>query len=127
MEVRILKLLQFPRLLVEEGLELEDCPHAGMYDGVDRRCLDCYQGIECEWLGNSDAFSALEVRRPGGLSKTLEVSLCYVQAAIAEWGHDLRSCHCQACNWHREARNVCDQIRDQRRVGCGSAPPTVEV
>jgi len=109
MKNRILELLEFPRELVRGDMDLEECPHQGLYDLHDKICLECDQGEECDWLYGNDEFAALELHDQAQLLKALGFGLCYVRAAIAQWNHNIHVCQCTACSWFKQAQKTYDE------------------
>ncbi|HKJ08861.1 MAG TPA: hypothetical protein VKA76_07235 [Gammaproteobacteria bacterium] len=110
-EDKVVNLLDFPRYQVREYLDLSGCPHSGYYDAHDRRCRDCEFGMECEWLNRNDEIATLKQQRLEELDKALDLGICYVQSRATGWGHDTRACHCDSCEWLREAQRTRSQVQ----------------
>ena len=111
MKQQIIELLAFPRTLVRDHLELETCPHNGFFDQGDMRCLQCENGMECEWLYSNDEFAALQKHSLKRLTDALEFAVFYVEAEIARWGHDTLSCSCDSCKWLRRAQQMVEEVQ----------------
>lgn len=107
----LIETLSYPRELVRNDIELDDCPHSGLYDDEDGRCLACPQQPECEWLYNNEEFVALQQRSIGEILAAVEIALDYVAAQIAYWEHDSKQCGCTSCAWLRHALCLVDQAR----------------
>lgn len=103
--------LSYPRELVRDNLELEECPHTGLYDNEDGKCIACPQQSECEWLYNNEAFAALEKKPIAEILAALEIASDYVTAQVAYWEHDSRRCGCTSCSWLRNTLRLVDKAR----------------
>lgn len=102
--------LEFPRSLVRDNLDLQECVHNGNYAADDDECRQCVQGFECEWLYGNDEFVALDRKPLKELAAALDFALEFVDMRISEWGHNRGSCRCEACAWRREAQRLADRI-----------------
>lgn len=111
MKARIIKALAYPREFVHSNLRLEDCPHNGMYDDADARCLTCDDRYECGWLYDNDEFVTLEQKSVKQLVEALEFALDLVTAEASRWEHDSEHCHCEICTWMREARELLNEVQ----------------
>jgi hypothetical protein len=107
----IIDALSYPREVLRNYMELDNCPHNGLYDGTDGKCLACPQRIECEWLYSNEAFAALEKKPFAEILAALENGLEYVTAQISYWEHDSRQCGCESCAWLRDAQRLVDKAR----------------
>ncbi len=107
----LIEALSYPRELVRNDMDLDDCPHNGLYDNEDGRCLACPQRPECEWLYDNEEFAALEQKSIAEILAALEIASDYVAAQIAYWEHDSRQCGCTSCTWLRDALRLVDQAR----------------
>lgn len=110
MNDRILQLLELPRKLVHGEMELEGCPHDGMFDSRDHQCIDCPQGPECQWLCSNDEFASLQTHSTRELLQALDFAIVYIHGALIKWDHQPDSCACAVCNWHRQARETYDTL-----------------
>ncbi|MGA7802316.1 MAG: hypothetical protein WCC36_16075 [Gammaproteobacteria bacterium] len=111
-EDKVINLLDFPRFQVREYLDLDGCAHSGNYDRDDRECRQCGFGMECEWLNRNDEIAMLKQRRLEELDHALDTAISYVQARAAGWEHDTRTCHCDSCEWLREAEHTRREVQD---------------
>jgi hypothetical protein len=109
MRQALIQALTYPRELVRNNLELDECPHAGLYDDEDGRCIACPQQSECEWLYHNEAFAALEKRPIADIRAAVEIAADYVTAQVAYWEHDSRRCRCTSCSWLRNALRLIDE------------------
>jgi len=100
----IIAALKYPRTLIGAGLELERCPHGGMYTDDDPRCVACENAPECEWLFHNGEFAALTEKPVHDLVGALEYALLHVSAFASTAGHDLSNCDCANCCWVRNAQ-----------------------
>jgi len=101
---RIIGLLIEIRGLVRSSIEVEHCPHAGFYDGEDRRCQACAGAPECRWLNDNDELVALERKSMSELADALGFAIDRVDIEVRRWGHAPRRCPCRICTWLRDAR-----------------------
>jgi hypothetical protein len=111
MRQNLIEALSYPRELVRNNLELDDCPHAGLYDDEDGRCIACPQQSDCEWLYNNEGFAALEKKPIAEILAALEIASDYVAAQVTYWEHDSRRCGCTSCSWLRGALRLVDKAR----------------
>ncbi len=111
MRQRLIEALSYPRELVRNDMDLDDCPHNGLYDDEDGRCLACPQQPECEWLYNNEEFVALEQKPIAEILAALEIASDYVGAQITYWEHDSRRCRCTSCTWLRDTLRLVDEAR----------------
>jgi hypothetical protein len=111
MRQSLIEALSYPRELVRNDMDLDDCPHSGLYDDEDGRCLACPQQPECEWLYNNEEFAALGQKPVAEILAALEIASDYVAAQIAYWEHDSRQCGCTSCTWLGEASRLVDKAR----------------
>lgn len=102
----LIELLAYPRYHLRDELEVElgACVHDGRYDNHDPHCILCQNRAECRWLFDNDEFTALKLHSKDQLLQALEFALEYVDSVVARWGHDVRLCHCDACQWLRKTR-----------------------
>jgi hypothetical protein len=109
--------LSYPRELMSADMELDSCPHNGLYDDDDGRCLACVQQPECEWLFDNEAFAALERKPIGEILRALETASDYVAAQVAYWHHDSRQCGCTSCTWLRDTLRLVEKARAESHSG----------
>ena len=109
MKQALIDALKYPRELVRTNLELDECPHAGLYDNEDGKCIACPQQSECEWLYHNEGFAALEKKPIAEILTALEIASDYVAAQVTYWEHDSRRCGCTSCSWLRDALRLVDQ------------------
>ena len=108
----IIDLLEFPRRLLRDDVDLEDCPHAGHFAPSDRACRVCEARAECEWLYHNDACVALAAKPLDAALDALDAAILYVDARATRAGHARHGCGCEACIWLRKARKA----RETRRA-----------
>jgi hypothetical protein len=107
----LIEALKYPRELVRDNLELDECPHAGLYDNEDGKCIACPQQSECEWLYNNEGFAALGKKPITQILTALEIAADYVAAQVTYWEHDSGRCGCTSCSWLRDALRLVDEAR----------------
>jgi hypothetical protein len=107
---RIIKMLDFPRMLVRSDIDFENCTHAGNFAPGDPVCADCASRLECSWLYHNDDFSGLSQKGLPHLVKALQFALDYVDASSFRAGHrPKRNCSCELCAWLSSARELYDE------------------
>lgn len=106
MRENIIEILQYPRYEMHDLLDIEHCPHAGNFNATDTCCLKCDNVLECRWLYENDECAALERKSDASLLAALESALEYVDGTIAELGHNISECQCDACRWLKRAESV---------------------
>jgi hypothetical protein len=110
LESRLIKTLEFPRYLVRAELDLEDCPHDGVFAAHDLRCQECLNGDDCHWLYDTDDTIPLEHRSLDQLIDALGYALESISGLLNQDEHDPH-CHCQTCLWCREADALYGEVR----------------
>ena len=111
MKSRIIRALRYPRALMRGNIALDQCTHSGHYNESDQECGDCYYGLECEWLFGNDESVAVEEKSLPALIEALEYCHGYVDAHTTEWGHDSKSCPCEACAWLRDTEELMTDLQ----------------
>lgn len=111
MRQSLIEALAYPRELVRNNMELDECPHSGFYDHEDGRCLTCSQQPDCEWLYNTEEFAALGQKPTNEILAALEIASDYVAAQTTYWEHDSWRCGCTSCTWLRDTLRLLDQAR----------------
>ena len=111
MRERLIELLRFPRYQLRGELDLQDCVHDGRYAATDPECLACQAKEECRWLYNNDEFAALSAMPDRRLIKAMIFVIEHMDTLVLQWGHDERFCHCDACEWLRQAREVLGELQ----------------
>jgi hypothetical protein len=105
---QIIEALAFPRKLVQDSLDLHQCPHGGFFSPAETGCQDCDDRAECQWLYHYDEFAAMENKPVAVLVDALDFALTYVRAQVATWEHDSQGCRCDACRWLRASEKLYD-------------------
>jgi hypothetical protein len=113
MKNQILGLLAFPRALLRDDIEFDDCPHSGNFAIEDAGCQECGAGVECAWLYSNEEYAALEDRSLEELIDSLDFARAYVEFRVDRWGHNRRTCSCEACRWVRNAGRVLQSTLDR--------------
>ncbi len=110
MRQKITSTLVYPRLLVGDRLDLDNCQHSGLYDSAGQDCQDCDAEPECEWLYDTEEFLLLQKRPMERMVEALEFALGYVGGEIARAKHNRQRCACEMCVWLRDAQRLCEEI-----------------
>ena len=108
---KLLNALDYPRFLVRDHLDLDECRHQGNYDRYDPKCGACSQQPECKWLVSHDEFSALEQKSTADLLESVKFAWLYVDAHVTFWGHNRHACACDACRWLRATNRLIEQAQ----------------
>jgi hypothetical protein len=102
----IIGMLDFPRSLARDNLDIDNCDHAGNYAERDSTCQVCEARLECSWLYRNDEFSALSKKPLEQLEEAFDFAVAYVDAWSVRIKHKSRTCPCHGCLWLREARKL---------------------
>ena len=102
----IIETLNYPRYELRDNLDLEHCIHGGNFDAHDSRCLGCDCEFECRWLYENDECSATQEKTIAVLIKAMESAMEYVDARVADLGHNVSECQCDACDWLKHAESI---------------------
>ncbi len=115
MRRRIIEALTYPRMMLLDNLDGEECPEQLYFNPAREWCQTCEQGIECHWLTSNEEFRVL-VREPiESLSKSLQFCIDYVNAQCVDASHNVRRCPCESCRWIKSARRLESEYRHKRR------------
>ncbi len=106
MKTEIIDTLEFPRQIIRGHVPIETCEHAGNFSSSDTRCLVCETRLECEWLYYNDESAALTEKPLDVVVDALDSAVLYVDACVTRAVHNARMCHCEACDWLRQARRL---------------------
>ena len=112
MRQQIISKLIYPRLLVKDHLDLDDCDHSGRYDLAARDCEKCDDEPECHWLYDTDEFELLQQRPLEELVDALEFALGYVGAEVSRLRHSRQRCNCESCVWLRDALRLFEAVQE---------------
>ena len=98
----LIELLDYPRFIAEQKIDLQDCRHSSFYNRSDPACRTCDNEAECRWLNGHDERSVLESKSDRELITALDFAIDFVdsQRHISEskmWDLDCAS-------WLQEAR-----------------------
>lgn len=106
MKSEIIEALAFPREMIRGNVPFETCEHAGNFASRDPQCGVCESRLECEWLYHNDEFSGLTEKPLEALIEALQSAILYVDACVSRAGHKPATCHCNACGWLNQARDL---------------------
>jgi hypothetical protein len=106
MRRRLIEALTYPRLLILEGIGLQDCPHDELFDSSSDRCHNCDLIQECHWLSCLDSFAVLASKPTHTFHASLLYSIKVINARIEQVGHDSKTCTCESCTWTRDAQKL---------------------
>ncbi len=109
MKNRIIDALAYARYFVRKDIELDLCPHNGLFAAPDPRCRHCQFAAECAWLYDNEEFVALQTRSLEALVLSLDDAVKYVHASCLQWDHPTEECPCESCSWIRDATGVFDE------------------
>ena len=116
LRARLTTALELPARWLQDRMDLDHCPHAGLHDTLDPRCRLCAQGEECRWLGGHETGADLASRTEAELIEALEFCHASVDAALSQAGHTVRTCRCEGCRWLRGAERLLHRA-DERQAG----------
>lgn len=106
MKEELIAALAYPRQQVKMNLKLYYCIHGGNYHCGEQICGACEYKVECEWLYHNDECSGVARKSEDELVHSLEFPLDYVDARIANMGHDIGSCNCDNCTWLKKTERL---------------------
>jgi hypothetical protein len=106
MRERIVSTLVYAREVLRDGMDWQECAHAGQYCGEDTVCEDCFYGRECQWLCLNDECVALQHRSLSALQASLEFAVQVLHSRAADAGHRQSTCRCDTCSWLRRAKHL---------------------
>lgn len=107
---RLANALQYPRSLIRNEMNLEDCVREGRLDKQALHCRDCDQQDTCEWLLSTDEYSDIEQASLDRLVDALGFAIESVHSLFNDGEHDL-FCSCEACAWQRQANTLYSEAR----------------
>ena len=113
---RLAEALQFPRGLIRNEMQLEDCAHGGIIDKHDPACQECEDQDHCNWLLNLEEVGDFRQAPLDQLVEALGYALESVQVLLQGRDHD-PFCHCDACVWHRQADSLYGEARCHPELG----------
>lgn len=106
---QIIELLEYPAFKMQGQLQLDDCPHAGYYDDKDARCIDCFQGVECLFVGHTESISSCQRKALIALVSQLKIGIDYVDVNLQPSHRSRRRCYCENCSWLEKANKTLNE------------------
>jgi hypothetical protein len=103
---QIIELLEFPAFKMQGQLQLDGCPHAGFYDVADERCIDCFQGVECQFVGHSESITSCQKKAMARLISQLKIGIDYIDVNLQPNHRSRRRCYCENCSWLERANAI---------------------
>lgn len=100
---QIIELLEFPAFKMRGQLQLDDCPHAGYFNDRDEQCIDCFQGVECLFVGNTESVSGCQRKAIIRLVAQLKIGIDYIDVNLQPSHRSRRRCYCENCSWLERA------------------------
>ena len=111
MRRRIIEAITYPRMVLLESLDGDECPQNRYFNATHRACQFCEQGEECRWLNGNDEFSVLAEKPMDELFASLQFCIDFVDARCSRSGHNVARCPCESCSWVRQARRLAREYR----------------
>ena len=112
----LMEMLTFPRLKALEVLDLETCPHGGVFHMHDNGCQTCLAMYECSWIKSHEPFVAVAGQSLPELTQTLHRAVDY----MASQNHRKKStspfCVCETCRWIEKANRLIRQAEGRSQV-----------
>jgi hypothetical protein len=106
MRRQLIEALSYPKLLIQEIIREQDCPHDSLFEATDDRCHHCDIGRECHWVNCLEDFDNFE----GKATHTVNASLRYGIKLVGQLKREMRDhesmCNCEACTWVRDAQSL---------------------
>jgi hypothetical protein len=104
--LRIIESLNYPRYVVGNQLDTDECPQHGHYSRASPMCQQCVEEYECAWLFHNDELSGLSLKPDEELVRSLDFGVQYVSGLSIRDGHNPNECKCESCSWLRTARDL---------------------
>ena len=114
MRRKLLEALTYPRLLILENIDSQDCPHDGLFDSSCDRCRNCELRQECHWLSCLNNFSEFASKPTYTMNASLLYCINLIEARIARMQHDSKACDCESCTWTRDAQQLTREFQTNR-------------
>lgn len=105
----LIELLVLPRDLMQDKIDIPNCPHSGFYNALAHDCINCIKDEECKWLMSNDEFVAMNEKSINKLLSALKFSVEFVETQVLVWGHKINSCQCKVCAWLDEAKQAMEK------------------
>lgn len=115
MRRQIIEAITYPRMLLLDSLNIDECPQNLYFNSSDPQCLGCDKGEECSWLNRNDEFSALAMKPMGDLISVLHFCINFVETRCSGDQHNVGRCACEPCTWVRKARRLVWEYRGSLR------------
>ncbi len=106
-------LLDYPRWVIEREVDFTNCPHDGRFDSDDMGCTSCRFGTACRWLNVNVSAPSPDVALPE-LIGALDAAVAYLHSPKRYESPHERGCHCDTCEWLREAKSFLRMHRHRR-------------
>lgn len=103
MRRQLIEALTYPRLLILNIIDAQDCEHDSLFDATSARCHHCSLGRECHWASCLNDFEDLRSKPAHTLNASLRYSVQLVESMRDELRHDAMTCACEACTWIRSS------------------------
>ncbi len=104
--LRIIESLNYPRYVVGNQLDTDECPHHGHYSSTSPMCKQCAEEYGCAWFFHNDELSSLSLKPDEELVRSLEFGVHYVGGLSVRDGHDIGECKCESCSWLQAAQDL---------------------
>ena len=114
MRRQLIEALTYPRLFVLENIELQDCPHDGVFDSTCEHCHSCGLEQECHWMRCLNDFSDFAGKPTHTLHASLLYSIKLIEKRTEHLQHNSMACVCESCTWTRSARRLAREFQMTR-------------
>lgn len=112
MRRRIIEAITYPRMVLQDSLDAEECPLNFYFNATHRACRYCERAEECRWLNGNDEFSILAKKPMDELFDSLIFCIEVLDAQCTLENHNVSHCTCDSCGWVRRARRLAWECRD---------------
>lgn len=119
MRRQMIEAITYPRMLLMESLDADECPQNLYFNPSHPACQYCEQGEECYWLNHNDEFSILAQKPMEELFGALRFCIDFVDARCNYQDHNVVRCACESCTWVRKARRLAWEYRGLSVSGSG--------
>ena len=106
MRRQMIEAITYPRMLLLDSLDAEECPQNLYFNPAHPGCKYCEQSEECYWLNHNDEFSVLAKKSTQDLFIALQFCIDFVDARCSYQDHNVGRCACESCSWVRSARKL---------------------
>ncbi len=110
MRQHLIDALMYPRTLVLQSIDEQDCPHDTLFVADSERCHHCSLNRECHWIRCLNEFADFKQQANHTLNASLRYGIKLVEIQSKKLQHDQTTCQCEACTWARDAQRLTESF-----------------